>query len=165
MAERQQFQSRRALRGELLLQFFERQDLTQFEFDDLLAADDAERQRQREHEARFGVEALRVAERQGGAAQHALEGAHQVVVAQEAQLAALLEADADLVEGADGPRSGPTAEEHAQVCYHHDHRNGRQKNRRTNRKRTGIMIWVARALAAVTVMMLIYALIFRFWAY
>lgn len=68
--------------------------------------------------------------------------------------------DLMLIPSADAP-----AEEHARVCYHHDHRNGRQKNRRTNRKRTGIMIWVARALAAVTVMMLIYALILRFWAY
>jgi hypothetical protein len=32
-----------------------------------------------------------------------------------------------------------------------------------NRKRRGIMIWVVRALAAVAVMMLIYALILRFW--
>jgi hypothetical protein len=34
-----------------------------------------------------------------------------------------------------------------------------------NGKRAGIMIWVARALAAVAVMMLIYALILRFWPY
>jgi CO/xanthine dehydrogenase FAD-binding subunit len=32
-----------------------------------------------------------------------------------------------------------------------------------NRKWRGIMIWVARAFAAVTIMMLIYALILRFW--
>ena len=83
--------------GEPLLEFVQRQDFVQFQFDDFFAADDAERQRQGEDQARFGMEALGVAERQGGAAQHALEGAHQVVMAEQTQVAALAEADANLV--------------------------------------------------------------------
>ena len=64
------------------------------------------------------------------------------------------------------PSIDATAEEHAR---HATNMVSAMAVRRTakgfNRKRTGIMIWVARALAAVAVMMLIYALILRFWPY
>jgi hypothetical protein len=62
------------------------------------------------------------------------------------------------------PSADATAEEHAR---HAINMVTAMAVRRTakdfNRKRTGTMIWVARALAAVAVMMLIYALILRFW--
>ncbi len=79
--------------------FFRFQGLGQLQLADLLAADDAERQRQGEDEARLGVEALGLAHRQFGAAQQALEGAHEIVVAEEAEVGALAEAEADLAEG------------------------------------------------------------------
>jgi hypothetical protein len=48
------------------------------------------------------VEALRAAEGEAGAAEHALERPHQVVVTEEAEVAAFLEADADLRRGGEG---------------------------------------------------------------
>ena len=49
-------------------------------FRDLVEAGDAQGQRQGEDQARPGVEPLRRLERQAGAAEHALEAPHQVVV-------------------------------------------------------------------------------------
>ena len=63
----------------------------------LLAADDAQGQRQGEDHARLGIEALGGVEGQVGAAEHALEAAHQVVVADQAEVAAFAETDSDLV--------------------------------------------------------------------
>ena len=80
--------------------------LGQFEFGDFGVADDAERQRLGEHQARGRVEALGHAEREGGPAEQALERAHQVEVADESQVAGLAEPDSDLVEGHRARRPG-----------------------------------------------------------
>ena len=79
----QDFQTGRRLAGETDMNFFQRQLLVEFQLDDLLAADDAQRQRQREDQTWLGMKALRAVERKLAAAQQALEGAHQVVMAQE----------------------------------------------------------------------------------
>jgi len=68
----------------------------EFDFDDLLAADHPQRQGAGKGHLGQGVEARRAAKRQRGAAQHALEGAQQVVVAQEAKVATFQEPDSGL---------------------------------------------------------------------
>jgi hypothetical protein len=61
------------------------------------------------------------------------------------------------------PPADATAEEHARHAINMVTAvAARRTAKDVNRKWTGIMIWVARALAAVAIMMLIYALIFRF---
>ena len=59
------------LADEAVADFVGRQDLVQFQLDDLLAADDAQRQRQGEDQARLGVEALRC-ERKGSSARRSM---------------------------------------------------------------------------------------------
>jgi hypothetical protein len=62
------------------------------------------------------------------------------------------------------PSTDATAEEHARHAINMVTAMAvRRTAKHFNRKRTGIMIWVARAFAAVAIMMLIYALILRFW--
>ena len=62
------------------------------------------------------------------------------------------------------PSADATAEEHARHAINMVTAVAvRRTAKDVNRKWTGIMIWVARALAAVAIMMLIYALILRFW--
>jgi len=64
------------------------------------------------------------------------------------------------------PSADATAEEHARHAINIATAMAvRRAAKDFNWKRTGIMIWVARALAAVAVMMLIYALVLRFWPY
>ena len=61
------------------------------------------------------------------------------------------------------PSADATAEEHARHAIDMVTAVAvRRTAKDVNRKWTGIMIWVARALAAVAIMMLIYALILRF---
>ena len=62
------------------------------------------------------------------------------------------------------PSADATAEEHARHAINMATAMAfRRTAKDVNRKWRGIMIWVARAFAAVTIMMLIYALILRFW--
>ena len=62
------------------------------------------------------------------------------------------------------PSADATAEEHARHAINMVTAVAvRRTAKDVNRKWTGIMIWVARPLAAVAIMMLIYALILRFW--
>ena len=60
-----------------------------------LAAHDAQRQRQGENHARLGIEALGASGRGVGAAEHALEAAHQIVMADQTEVAALAESDSE----------------------------------------------------------------------
>ena len=76
--------------AEALEDFLDGQFIVELQFRDLLAADDAQRQRKGEHQARVRVEAVRAVDREGGTAQQALEAAQQVVVAEEAQVVGLL---------------------------------------------------------------------------
>src|SRR5262249_51833094 len=66
-----------------------------------------------ENKAGFGMIARRAADRQGGAAQHALEAAHQVVMADQAKVAVLAKPNTDFVkrhagESHLGPLRGPS---------------------------------------------------------
>ena len=62
------------------------------------------------------------------------------------------------------PSADATAEEHARHAINMATAMAvRRTAKDVNRKWRGIMIWVARAFAAVTIMMLIYALILRVW--
>jgi hypothetical protein len=62
------------------------------------------------------------------------------------------------------PCADASAEEHARHAVNLvAEMAARRAAKELSPNRSGIMIWVARALAAVAVMMLIYALILRFW--
>src|SRR5438046_5767767 len=76
-----------------MVEFLGRQTLRQLKLEHFVVADDAESQRLGEPEARARVGALRCGDRQVGAAKHALEAVHQVVMTDKAQVARLLEAE------------------------------------------------------------------------
>ena len=68
------------------------------------------------------------------------------------------------VPRARNPSADASAEEHAPHAVKvATEMASRRAAKELGRKRGGIMIWVARGLAAVAVIMLIYALILRLW--
>src|SRR5260370_40779356 len=80
----------------------------QLQLGDLVTADHVEWQRERENQPWIGMKTGRAAYRQGGAAEHALKAAHQIVMADQAKVAAFLESEADFVKRhAGASHSGP----------------------------------------------------------
>jgi hypothetical protein len=79
------------------LDFIEGELLVKLQFQDFLAANDSEGQSQCEDQAGFGVKSLSNVIGEGRPAEHAFETAHQVVMADQAQIAAFAESYTDLV--------------------------------------------------------------------
>ena len=109
-------QAGRSFARQAAVNFFRGEFLFQFQFGDLVAADNSERQGESKDQARFGMEARAVSNRQGRAAEQALEAAHQIVVANQAQVAVLAKTNAEFCKrhaGASrpGPSNGPLARE------------------------------------------------------
>src|SRR5262249_52666542 len=86
----------RGLPGETSANIRGRQVGVQLQFGHLAATDNPQGQRQGEDQPRFGVEARSRMEGDFGPPQHALEGAHQVMVANQAKVAGLAESNSDL---------------------------------------------------------------------
>src|SRR5262249_40877982 len=77
--------------------FRNRKLLIQFQFGDFLTPHDAQGQGQGEYQPGFGVEAFGGMKRQGRPPEHALETAHQVMMADQTEGAAFAEPDSDLI--------------------------------------------------------------------
>ncbi len=69
-----------------------------FNFHYLRLSDDSERERKGKYQARLGVESFSGTKGESRATQHALESAHEVVVADETKIAVFAKSDSRFVE-------------------------------------------------------------------
>src|SRR5438128_9463312 len=79
------------------MDLFQNHLLVQLQLHDLLTAADSQRQRHGKDQARLGIESGRGVKGECGAAQHALEAAHQVMMTDQTKVAGLAKSNSDFV--------------------------------------------------------------------